>query len=349
MTAAASVPVPDPDDATALELLFIYAGLAFLAVAFLFLLRSLCSCRAYLASTDSIFKRTSSERSFPFTARGHCGDGASPSHVVFRFRQDYHGGSLSTDQYGTGVGVGASIWCSALVLVDLVLGDCRHANDGTPLGKPVDLSEWVSMKDKTCLELGCGLGMVAIASSVLGAKLSVATDGDVALLPLTKENIVANEEACSRAGILGVRAQRRRRMHVAARPAIEVLPLHWGDDAHHRGVLDMLATHGGGGGGDGRGYDVITGADIVYRPATFPGLIDTLEACSTPGHTTFLLGYKPRFPTDVHFFGMLEEHWEEERRIAAKDLRTAFNDPDVVIIQYRRRLEGTGVVGERCS
>ena len=332
-------------------------GLAFLAWILGAMLYSLWGLRKYLSSADSILVRTQKDRSLSLLvdggaggaggAGGDAGGGAKkPVVLELVFTQDYHFGGV----YGSGDGVGASLWSSGLVLSDLIV---------QPKARP-GFSKFTSFEDKTCLELGCGLGLCSVLMQIARPRLVVATDGDLPLLPLTRKNVEANEDRCVAAGVVAARRE-------SAAQHVEVAPLRWGNPEDTEGVLAILKEHSGqedgvlvsrsgsgsgsGGGGSSSssgggnnvveekdGFDVLFGADIIYRPNTFVALMDTLLALAVPGHTRFVLGYKPRFPTDVMFFEMLEEYFDEECRFSGKDVPTiAHRDPEVVLIQYVRK------------
>ena len=78
------------------------------------------------------------------------------------------------------------------------------------------------------LELGTGLGLVSITASCLGAPV-VATDGDEAILPLLRRNLLRNLDGSS--------------------GKVDVRQLWWGDVA----AATALGT-----------FDFIVGADLVY-------------------------------------------------------------------------------------
>ena len=76
-------------------------------------------------------------------------------------------------------------------------------------------------QDKTVVELGCGLGLVAITAAVLGARVT-ATDGDSGVLRAARGNVASNGAGC--------------------RHPVAVQPLQWGDAAGVRSPGECSAV-----------------------------------------------------------------------------------------------------------
>ena len=95
----------------------------------------------------------------------------TPPHIL-RYKQTVE---------GTKVGLGSALWDGAILLADF-LQQRRTQRLATVRGRRV-------------VEVGCGLGLVSTVLALLEAGEVVATDGDTALLPLTRKNIVRNAVA----------------------------------------------------------------------------------------------------------------------------------------------------------
>jgi predicted nicotinamide N-methyase len=111
---------------------------------------------------------------------------------------------------------------------------------------------------KRCLDLGSGTGIVGLAAASSGAYSHVVLSDLPSVLPLLEENAQANAKALSGT-------------HVVS------LALAWDADAALR---DAARVHGP--------FDVITGGDLLYRPAVVGPLLGALRALVC-GHTVVIL------------------------------------------------------------
>jgi SAM-dependent methyltransferase len=138
-----------------------------------------------------------------------------------------------------------------------------------------ELEELVDCRGEVVADLGCGLGQLGFSALALGARRVLFADGSPALIALAARTI-----ACNRLG-----AQAQASLH------------RWGQALP---------------GGD---YTLILGGDILYRPACFAALSDTIGASLAPGGLCLLAD--PRTRLEDEFAAQLARHalgWRLERR-----------------------------------
>jgi len=124
---------------------------------------------------------------------------------------------------------GFILWDASLALARLITSQVLLPM----LLPPGFLSPDWRWQQRSVLELGTGLGLGSISALLAGARRVVATDGDQALLELTRANIQRNTHGA------------------AARAA--VVPFAWGDASHRGGGPAFLS-----------GHDVLIAADVLY-------------------------------------------------------------------------------------
>lgn len=156
---------------------------------------------------------------------------------------------LTYDKLGSGLlwarSTGLKIWPGATALVDYI----TQPEEFTVVGRLTGTD--VQLKDKTVLELGCGLGVVSLVAGQLGAKV-IATDGDPDVVTVLKDNLAANTQGTE---------------HTVA---VQTLP--WGS-AYHLALLGL----------DQGRPNVVVLTDVVYgsNPGVWEKLVMTLhEVCS---------------------------------------------------------------------
>lgn len=142
------------------------------------------------------------------------------------------------------------------------------------------------------LELGSGTGVGSVTAAAAGAAVT-ATDGDKFKLRLIKANARIND--------VNITVQR----------------LRWGNERHIKKAARIE-------------YDLIIGSDLLYSRRSFPVLIDTLNALSTPGHTEVLIVYQGRTDenNEKSFVELADEHYE---LLSHQDLDPLF------IVRLKRR------------
>jgi len=136
---------------------------------------------------------------------------------------------------------------------------------------------------KTVLEIGSGLGLIAILLAKMGVGKILATDGDQHIIQRLKSNIEMNFEG-------DVEMKRR----------IECISLEWGEEC-------LMMTQDGGEIGVEK-LDLIVGADILYLPSLYPKLMESisflLETCKNQvnSYPKFLLAIQERYPVEETTF-----------------------------------------------
>ncbi|KAG5179641.1 rab geranylgeranyl transferase component A [Tribonema minus] len=183
-------------------------------------------------------------------------------------------------------GTGGTVWRASVMLAEYC---CTHLKDAMA-GAPV-------------LEIGAGLGLVAIAAWHLGALQVVATDIDHdgnRLLALLAKNISANCQSQERAAPL-------------------VRQLWWGNDGELSGVMKE--------GFGGTPPAVVLACDVLAWPELYPQLNSTLRAACPPrGGGTMYLAHqyrsKERELEFIHGFSDAYEvelvHQSDARRVIFK-------------------------------
>lgn len=131
---------------------------------------------------------------------------------------------------GTTLGFGASVYPAAIVLADFVL----------QLGPR-------RLRRRNVLELGCGVGLSAIAASRAGAACVLATDGDAKAVELCDRNAARHLKGLQTAG--GGKGVASR---VGKLTACQLL---WGEEAATEAALAEMG-----------GVDIVIGADIAACP-----------------------------------------------------------------------------------
>ncbi|XP_072514093.1 uncharacterized protein mettl21ca [Salminus brasiliensis] len=159
----------------------------------------------------------------------------------------------SIDSYG------AVIWPAAVAL-------CKFLD--TPEGQ-----QQINLLDKSVLEIGAGTGLLSIAATLLGAKLT-ATD-----LPEILSNLRFN-------------LNRNTRQHRRHEP--RVMELSWGHKLEE--TFPHSIYH----------YDYVLAADVVYHHGFLAELLDTMHHFCQPG-TTLIWANKIRYSSDLVFVENFEK------------------------------------------
>ena len=101
------------------------------------------------------------------------------------------------------------------------------------------------LKDKTVVELGCGVGLASIAAAKIGALKVIATDNNPEVLSLAQKNIERNNASNAKTAAL-----------------------QWG-------LFDAFDYD--------RSADVIIGSDLTYNPNTWRSLAESMVTILKPG------------------------------------------------------------------
>ncbi|GMR42774.1 hypothetical protein PMAYCL1PPCAC_12969, partial [Pristionchus mayeri] len=121
----------------------------------------------------------------------------------------------------------------------------------------------VDLNGKSVLELGSGLGLPSIALSLLSSPSRIVASEQPLGLPLLNRNIRAN------------------------RAIVETVELDWASPSSS----SISSSH----------FDLILGADLVYKEEAFELLINTLEVLATPD-TIIYFASRIRYPKDRKFY-----------------------------------------------
>jgi hypothetical protein len=193
-------------------------------------------------------------------------------------------------------------------------------------GASVGLARWLlqnpeSVRGKTVLELGSGLGLLGVAAAKAGASRVVLTD-QPAQMKLLNKNIVLNEDEIKSAGCV----------------AVECAPLMWGDDDALRDLLSGLDYT----------VDVVLAADVGYDWNLHSPLMSSLQSLCFPatmldaevatavsqpeiqGATSVLIAEEKRW-SDIYgwFRDALRETFDQDHSVATSTGSTIF-EADVV-------------------
>ena len=128
------------------------------------------------------------------------------------------GGNVTISQHWgqNGARTGSAVWDAATVLA--------HYIDSAPT------SRWV--EGSSSLELGAGLGLASIVASRCGFARAMATDGDLAVVPMARQNMADNDAA------------------------VTVTHLEWADDASLQALLAQNAPN------------LVMASDVIYLGST---------------------------------------------------------------------------------
>ncbi len=160
-------------------------------------------------------------------------------------------------------GTGAILWNASVALARFL--ETRHGAS--------------SLRDKTVVEIGAGLGLPSISAALLGARVT-ATDGDDAVIPTLRENIQNNvREAATHTPI--------------------VKQYTWGSAAAAAVRTAGEATSG---------FDYVIAADVVYEKKAFRPLLAALRALSNE-NTQIIISYRIRYEEQRSFFSVAQRHF----------------------------------------
>ncbi len=196
---------------------------------------------------------------------------------------------------------GVAIWNSGLLLtrlLDQINMSLQQRNQKETQTQSITQNNPLLFNGKTVLELGCGTGLVSVASSKLGANYVYATDGNKEVLELAKFNLEKN-------GIYPIdtnlTTNPNNGIEEGSNKHGEAMSLQWGSlDA-----IDYYDT-----------ADVIIGSDLTYNSGSWRVLVDTFASVLKPngyvlyltlGHSGFnVSGELNGFMTVVQSSGLLQ-------------------------------------------
>lgn len=159
-----------------------------------------------------------------------------------------------------GLAIGSSQWPCGILTSEFLLGS---------LGRSL-------VKNKTCIELGAGLGLVGICAMHAGAKNALLTD---------RHDLIE---------ILRLNASR------SEFKSIQCHELDW-SIAQDESLIPL------------HDFDIVLGADLVYCSELFESLARTIVNNLKPNSGMLILGYSPRRPQEeAVFFELLANHGLDE-------------------------------------
>mgnify|MGYP003685683159 CR=1 FL=1 len=137
---------------------------------------------------------------------------------------------------------------------------------------------------RTIVELGAGLGLIAIALAGMGARKVIATEVPPAIHEL--ERSISRNEGCLENGI-------------SLAGVVDIAELWWGDSTTAEKILSENGH-----------IDVIVASDAIYSRNLRRELLSTISSLSTPGQTVCVFSYEERgdeskfFEVESREFGM---------------------------------------------
>lgn len=152
-------------------------------------------------------------------------------------------------------------------------------------------------KEKKCIEIGAGCGLVGQVARLLGACVTL-TDLEEAL-PHTQNCLAANQARFSENLVGGINTQ----------------SYAWGE-----GTLNIDPP-----------YDIIFGSDVIYQPSLAKCLVKAFCELSTP-NTVILISYKPRGLGEEITFDLLRRKGFVIDTVAKPDHPHDFMDSDYSLL-----------------
>jgi predicted nicotinamide N-methyase len=113
------------------------------------------------------------------------------------------------------------------------------------------------LKDKKCIELGCGVGLNGITSSLIGCSLSLLTDDST--LPIIQKLVTQNTSHMQQY----IQEQ-------SLNTKVESAPLKWGNESELNSIIEQYGK-----------FDIIIASDAIYNVDSLSALLDTIEALAS--------------------------------------------------------------------
>ena len=167
-----------------------------------------------------------------------------------------------------GLALGSVTWDGAVVLSEY-LASPKEALKG---------------KGELVCELGAGTGLSGTTAALCGCQVLL-TDKAGEVTSIMRETVELNGDSIAAAG-----------------GHADVLELSWGDAEATTRAVDWASMRGSTG-----VFDIILGADIVFKTDLVEALLETIEGLVPPGSKTrVLLAYRERGAGDIFFRGAIE-------------------------------------------
>ncbi|KAG4100532.1 hypothetical protein H8356DRAFT_1659731 [Neocallimastix lanati (nom. inval.)] len=166
----------------------------------------------------------------------------------------------------------------------------------------------LKLKNKKCIELGCGTGLVGISAWTYGADITLTDIEDV--IPLVNENVWTNVDT-----ILS-KANNDTKL---SKEKIKIKSLEWG--AENCKNLDV--------------YDIVFGSEILYYSKSHKALIETLQhICDENTLCVFI--YKTRKLGEEQFFELAKNEGFSIEFIDNRKLISEFQDSEYHLFYMKK-------------
>eukprot|EP00947_MAST-08B_sp_MAST-8B-sp1_P002318 g2318.t1 len=227
------------------------------------------------------------------------------------------------------MGLGSALWDGAILMSDFLQQERTQ--------------RLLPIRGKHVVEVGCGLGLVSATLALLGAARVCATDGDEALLSLTRKNIVRNlEDAGVTYGNGTANSSTSSSSSTGVR--VQVEQLLWGDEAAAQRLQQPQP------------FDLVVAADVVFErdplqkdnhsttngtrlhaaEDAFDKLVETFDHLSGPD-TLVVLAYKKRYLRESRFFKLMRTTFGgEPKTVRRRHMHPDFRKSQMYIHYWRK-------------
>ncbi|OUM65320.1 hypothetical protein PIROE2DRAFT_60115 [Piromyces sp. E2] len=174
----------------------------------------------------------------------------------------------------------------------------------------------LKLRDKKCIELGCGTGLVGISAWTYGADVTLTDIEDV--IPLVEENVNFNVDKVLKENDNTNDNQLTNNIKLS-KDKIRIKTLNWG--VENCKELDT--------------FDIVFGSEILYYSKSHKALIETLQhICNKNTLCVFI--YKTRNLGEEHFFKLAKEEGFNIEYIDNKKLIEEFQESEYHLIYMKK-------------
>eukprot|EP00833_Pecoramyces_ruminatium_P018809 jgi/Orpsp1_1/1192841/evm.model.d7180000096265.2 len=167
----------------------------------------------------------------------------------------------------------------------------------------------LKLRDKKCIELGCGTGLVGITAWTYGAEVTLTDIEEV--IPLVKENVSMNVDKI----LLETKSDNLK----LSKDNIKIQTLYWGKE--NCKVLEN--------------FDIVFGSEILYYSKSHKALIETLQhICNENTLCVFI--YKTRNLGEEHFFELAKNEGFTINFIDNRKLLKEFQDSEYHLFYMKK-------------
>ncbi|ORX81589.1 S-adenosyl-L-methionine-dependent methyltransferase [Anaeromyces robustus] len=167
------------------------------------------------------------------------------------------------------------------------------------------------LKNKKCIELGCGTGLVGITAWTYGADITLTDIEEV--IPLVKENVSVNVDK-----VLSDKTSDNNLE--LSKDNIRIKTLNWGSE--NCKDLDK--------------YDIVFGSEILYYSKSHKALIETLQQICNE-NTLCVFIYKTRNLGEEHFFELAKNEGFTIEFIDNKKLVSEFQESEYHLFYMKKK------------